>query len=1054
MNPTTKENFVARLARFSIERRVTMSMIFLTIVAVGFIAVDRLQLEMNPKGLEGDELTVRADWNVGVPPETMDKIGIPLEEELSTVGGVEEIETSAYRSGARVELEFKPGTDMDVAYREVRDRVERARPLFPEGVDKPRIYKRDESAEPVVGFRISYPPDTDYYDLINKYVITPIQRIPGVADVEFRIYQREVRIEVDKDRAEAYGINIQRLSQILQADNMTVASGTVIDGGKKYALKSESSFETMQEIQSIPVSTNVFLSDIATLSYEPEEQDRMYRYNGQPANGIQVNKESEANTVAVSKAVEETIEEIKKNPKLAGFEMSVYDNQGADILVRLKSLINNGKVGALMAGIVLFFFLRQFRLTLVISMAIPLCLLIALTVMFFYGQTLNRFTIMGLVICVGLLVDNSVVVAENIHRHFQNGLSRKNACLKGVQEIGFAIMIATMTTLIVFMSAMLADGEMRFMIENMSLPVISAIIASLGTALMFIPLCVFMTLPKRSSEGGNTEERKQYRPLAYIYDNVFERFNRFYNTALKVFLKRRLDLAIIVITLFSITWMVAQNLNTTRRQAEQIRKFDIEIRFPDDYSMDERLAFVQRCEAVIQENNDVYGLRAYEAHYAKWYARLGGFFAPDREAELTREEAIAQLYEDLPEVPGVIVRRRDDDDGRGRRGNPNRHYVRVVGSDPDVLKQVVQDLKPEFESIPGVLQVLDRGADEAPSEMALYVDRQMASSIGVNTRELAGTVGAAVRGESTSRFNNKGRQVPIRLLFEEEDRADVDDVYNFQVPAEDGRVSTIGALTRTEFLKNEDGYIRREDRKITEFFGIQLEPGPDTYKTKMAIEAAKSGMSLPEGVSFDEVRLDFGDDDRKKGASMLLVAVLFVYMLMAFFFESLLIPLAIILTVPLAAIGAILALKISDIYIDGLVYTGALLLVGIVVNNGIVLIDYANRLRSEGMERAEALLTAARHRFRPIIMTALTTICGMIPLTFGSSEDMGMNFSSFGMVLIGGMISATLFTLLTVPVFFTIIEDAQTTIYNIMAGVFGKSSSTKEKSSVAPAPQS
>ena len=1020
-----------------------MSMLFLTVLAVGLISAARLPLEMNPRGLEGHYMSANVRWNTGVPPESMDKIGLPLEEEVSTVRGLENIETNGYKWGARVQLRFKHGTDMDVAYREVRDRVERARPLFPDGTEKPFIYKHQPGAEPVVGFRISYDPNSDYYDLINKYIVTPIQRIPGVADVNFRIHQREVRIEVDKDRAEAYGISIQQLRNTLQSDNLTLASGSVTDGGKKYSLKSKSSFTSMEEIKNIPVSGNVFLRDIATLSYEPEEAEQLYRYNSHPANGIQVNKEGEANTVEVSKRVVETIEEISQNPKLEGFDLSVYDNQGEDIEARLQSLINNGKVGALLAAIVLFFFLRQFRLTVVIAMAIPLCLLVALTAMYFNGQTLNRLTIMGLVICVGLLVDNSVVVAENIHRHFQNGLSRKEAVLKGVREIGFAITIATMTTLIVFGSATLADGRLKFMIQNMSLPVIAAIIASLGAALMFIPLCVFLTLPKRKKTDG-TEKRVGNRwvdtSLAWVYSTIFERFNTFYNLSLKYFLRRRLDLAIIVITLVSVTYVGSQSLNTSRRQAEQIRYFSIEVRFPEHYSMDQRLAYFEKVEALAERNKEVYGLKAHEVFYGKWYGRFAGFFAPDRQCDLTREEAIDQLYEDFPEEPGVRVRRKDEEGSHRKGGQQTKHYIRLVGDDPTLLKRVAEDLKPTFEMIPGVVSMLDKGSDDAPSEMALYVDREKASSIGVSPQALAGTIGGAVRGESLSRFNSKGRQVPVRLLFEEEDRAEVADIYNFQIPAADGRVSTVGAITRTEFLKNEDDGITRENKKMSEWFGLQLEPGPEAWKVKQAIEETKRGLNLPEGVSFDEADIEFDAGDRKKGVSMVLLAVVFVYMLMAFFFESLLIPLSIILTIPLAAIGAIIALKVTDTYVDELVYTGALLLVGIVVNNGIVLVDYANRLRREGMERSVALLTAAKHRFRPIIMTALTTICGMIPLTFGSSQEMGMSFGSFGLVLIGGMVSATLFTLLTVPVFYTLIEDAQTVVYSTLASVFGHSS--------------
>jgi HAE1 family hydrophobic/amphiphilic exporter-1 len=1037
-------NMVVRIARFSIRRRVTMFVIFLTILAVGLIAAKRLPIEMNPRGLEGHYMSVRVNWRVGVPPETMDKIGLPLEEELSTVRGLDRIETNAYKSGARVQLHFKHGTDMDVAYREVRDRTERARLRFPEDADRTYIHKHKPGAEPVVSFRISYDQDSDYYSLIEKHVLAPIQRLMGVADVDFRIYRREIRIEVDKEKAEAHGVNIQELGRLLRSDNFTLASGSVIDGDKKYTLKSTSEFASVEQIRNLPILPNIVLKDIAEIVYEPEEAERLYRYNSQPANGISVKREGEANTVEVSQRVVETVEKIQSNPKLKGFDLSVYDNQGEEIQQRLSHLISNGKLGAFLAAVVLLFFLRQFRMTMIIAMTIPLCLLIALATMFFLGETLNSLTIMGLVICVGLLVDNSVVMAENIHRHYQEGMSRMEACMRGVSEIGFAITIATLTTLIVFSSTLIIEGEMQFYAQKMFMPVFPAITASLGAAVMFIPLCVYITLPRETQLEGRKVQRLTSvleRMFFRIYQLTFEKVNHAYNAALGFFLYRRLDLSILFIALLGVTWMLSSTLNFDDRKEEVIRYFSIDVKFPDKYSMEQRLAYFRKVETLAEQKKEVYGLKAHEVHYGKWYGRFAGFFAADRVCDLTREEAIDQLFHDFPQEPGVRVSYRGQGGEESQKDDQkNMHYIRLVGDDPELLKKVAEDLKPSFEMIPGVVSFLSDDMDEdGPSELALMVDRQKASSFGVNPATLAGTVGTAMRGESLPRLNYKGQQIPVKLLFEEEDRSELADLGNIQIPTEDGRVSTVGAVTRQAFLNNEDTYISRRNKKVSEHFGMKLKPGPDSWKIKRAVEDAKDHINLPEGVSFDKPQKTMDDDDRQQGMTMLFLSIIFVYMLMAFFFESMLIPLSIIMTIPLASMGAVIALKTTHTYIDQMVYLGAMFLVGIVVNNGIVLVDYANRLRASGMDRNEALLQAARHRFRPIIMTALTTISGMIPLTFGSSMEMGVNFKSFGLVLIGGMTSATLFTLLAVPVFYTLIEDARSGFNNIIASVFNRS---------------
>jgi len=939
---------------------------------------------------------------------------------------------------------FKYGTDMDVAYREVRDRVERARPRFPEEVERPRIGKYEAGAEPIVGMRITYDPEVDDYDSIYKHLITPLQRIDGVADIDFYIQQKEIRIQLDKDRAEASGINIDELGRMLRADNFTLASGSVVDGGKKYTLKSTSEFHRIDDIRNLPVKENLFLKDIANVTYEPEEIDHVSRYNSKPTSFIRIMKESEANTVEVSRRVIEAVEEMKQDPRIAGFGLSVFDNQGKEIQQRLVSLIDNGKVGAFLAAIVLFFFLRQFRMTAVIAMAIPLCLLITLAVLFFTGKTLNNLTIMGLVICVGLLVDNSVVVAENIHRHHQNGLSRLEACLRGVGEIGFSITIATLTTLIVFGSALMVEGRMKFMIQNMSLPVITSIIASLAVALMFVPLCVYLTLPEQRRDfkkERKTPSALMGRVFQRMYELSFERLNRGYNAALRFYLTRRVDLALILIVMVSITYMASGTLNRNDRNEELIRNFEIRVRFPEAYSMEERLAYLKKAEALAEKKKDFYGLSSYQVRYSKWYGEFEGYFAVDRESEFTRQEVVDLIFEQFPKQAGVSFEVEGRESEQRNDDRKYMHHIRLVGDDPNQLIEVAEGLKPDFSKIPGVASFLGQGNEDEPSELTLTVDRDKASSLGVNPSILAGTIGSAVRGNNLPRFNNKGKQVPMRLIFQEKDRSEISDLNNFQVPGEDGRMSTVGELTRITILANQEDYIRRRDRKYEAWFGMRLKPGPEAQKTKQAIEKMKAQIDLPEGVSFDRIKTDFGDKERRMGANMLWLSIVFVYMLMAFFFESLLIPLAIVLTIPLASIGAVLVLKVSNTYIDEMAYTGALLLVGIVVNNGIVLVDYARRLRQSGVERSEALLKAARHRFRPIIMTALTTICGMIPLTFGSSEDMGVSFKSFGLVLIGGMASATLFTLLAVPVFYTLIEDAQNGLRHICASVFDRSHS-------------
>ncbi|MGB1726321.1 MAG: efflux RND transporter permease subunit, partial [Limisphaerales bacterium] len=371
-----------------------------------------LQLELFPKGFDGHSLSVRVPWRSAVPQEVMEKIAQPLEDELNTVRGVDSMTASCSSSSASVYLRFKQGTDMDVAYREVRDRLERAKLRFPEDVEYTYIYKMDMSGIPVcmIGMAYDVPPEVDLYDFVNKKIVTPLTRIDGVANVDARgLDEKEIIIEIDKAKSEAYGLDIYTLSRKLRGDNFNLASGNVQDGGKKYLLKSTSTYHTIDQLRNLPISTNVILSDVAVLKYEPEERRYVTRVNSKKAMAITVTKESTANTVAVCDQVVAELERMKQDPELAAFDLHMYVNQGGIVMTQLNTLYTNGKIGAFFAAIVLYLFLRRLRITLIITLAIPLCLFISVAAMYFAGESLNLLTILGLVICVGLLVDNSVV---------------------------------------------------------------------------------------------------------------------------------------------------------------------------------------------------------------------------------------------------------------------------------------------------------------------------------------------------------------------------------------------------------------------------------------------------------------------------------------------------------------------------------------------------------------------------------------------------------------------------------------------------------------------
>ena len=462
-------------------------------------------------------------------------------------------------------------------------------------------------------------------------------------------------------------------------------------------------------------------------------------------------------------------------------------------------------------------------------------------------------------------------------------------------------------------------------------------------------------------------------------------------------------------------------------------QFNISFRFPSQFNMGDREKYFGEVEEILKLRKDEFELEGYFIRYSSWYGSLEGWLKADRKSKSPSSEVAEKIFKLLPEVPGLKTGYERKGEGEEKQDRKERYYIRLVGPNPIQLEEVAESLKPLFRNLPGVLAMSER-QDDTPNEMALVVDRERSNSLGVNPTTLAGLVGSALRGSTLPRFQSEGRQIPVRVRFSEEDRAELADLNNFLVPAEDGRFSSVGTLTSPSMLSS-PRYIRRTNKSVSHTLTMELEAGREEEARK-AIDAAKENIDLPEGISFSSLRRGFDIEDILTGVFALWMSILFIYMLMAFLFESVLMPLSIVFTIPLAAIGAVWIHYITGINMDMLGMIGGMLLVGVVVNNGIVLIDYANRLRRDGHDRTTALLRAAKHRFRPIVITALTTIFGMIPMVLSEGGEMGLSYRSFGLTLIGGMFSASLFTLLVVPVFYTLFDDAQLALNSTLTGVF------------------
>jgi HAE1 family hydrophobic/amphiphilic exporter-1 len=1028
----------ARLPRFSLDRRITVFMILLTLVVLGVVATLSIPVELFPSGFEGPYLSVQIPWRDAPAKEVLDKVALPMEDELSTVAGLEKLNTYVRTGQAFCSLHFKQGTDMDVAYREVRDRVERARIQMPSDVEQVFIYKDDASGIPIYFLGLAIDPAvTDAYNLIQDEIVLPLQRIDGVASIDIHgAEEKQILIELDREATAASGLNIYELAQQLSGDNFTLSSGTVYHGSNKLLLRSMARYNSLEEIENRLVSPNIRVKDVATVTYALPEMQFRVRANSRPAVAMGINKEGDANTLEVSARVQAVVEEMRENPRLQLIEIGTLFSQGEIITESLDTLLNSGKVGGIIALLVLFFFLRRFRMTLIVTLSIPVSIVIALTVMYFAGESLNILTLLALMISVGLLVDNSVVVAENIFRLHREGMSRRDACIQGAGEIALAIVMATLTTIIVFLPVSLVEGQGQFFLLRLSIPISVALLGSLLVALVFIPLFVYMSLPA----NGGANQKKPHPVSNWLkkaYDLTFGKLNAAYTRLLAVFLRRRLDLVLVLVAVFGVTAVVAmKQVKFVEVQEEAEGQFQINVDLPLNTTLEEAGEYFQAGEAVIEEYAEELDLDGWLVIHQSTSGRFEGFFKRPRTNKVTTREAVKKLMEVLPEKGGVRLYTRGDQQGGSEREKASEHTFILQGDDSEILEEVAEGLEQIFVSVDGVIG-MKKVDDQSPSEMALVLDRERIQAQNINPSVVSAVVGYALRGQTLPRYHRDGKEIPVVVRFKEEDRDTLDKLNDFWVPTNEGDFVKLSSVAQPRY-SSAPKRIFREDKKTSRSITLELEEGEEE-ETRARLITLAGMIELPEGVTWGGGNQEMGlDEDLKSMLFAAVVSIIFIYLLMGFLFESFILPLSIILTIPLASLGVYWGHFALGLNIDFLGVVGLILLVGVVVNNGIVLIDYVTRLRHAGHERGEALILAAERRFRPIMMTALTTIGGMIPLTLQGSSSIGLSYKSFGLTLIGGLTTATLLTLLVVPVFYTFFDDARAAFTGIIRQALGK----------------
>ena len=1030
------------LPRFSVDRPVTVVMSLIALLVVGYIAYSRIPLTLFPEGFDWPRLFVWADYPNAGAVEVEQKVVHHLEEAIAQVSRVKTIRSSAYNGGGDAQVEFQKGTDLQRAFAEMKDRLDRVMPEMPDEIEQLWIRRWDQNDIPIMEGAIIFDGQkADARFLIDTYLEPAMRRVDGVGNVDiWGSRSKEVLVELDQGKVRGHGVNVLQAVNSLRDQNLTIPGGWVTEGGKKIYVRSVGRFQNVEEIANTVVDPEhqLQLDDIAEVSYKRPKQDWVNRMDRKESLGFGITKASGANIVEVSHGIQQVMDELKQHPKLEGLGFKLFWDQGEQVTNSVYNLQNSGLWGGLFAAIVLFFFLRAVRITLIITLAIPLSILATITALYFMGWSLNMATMMGLMLSLGLVVDNAIVIVENIYRKLQEGIDPRTASVEGAGEVGLAVTMATLTTVVVFLPLILMSDEQEFSfwMLRIGLPVIVGLVASLLIALIFIPLAALKL--------ATSEEKGELGVIVWV--------RKYYVRSLKWVLNNRLDAFVIALVLFASIQIPMEGMKRTDKQNRNDSRMDLAFEMPSGQSLQQAEKFMNAVEDTVMVRKGEYNVDMLRTYFRRGWGRVTLFFVEEEDMEWyqvawhdlgTATGFIEKKHLDYKEIerdirkrlylpPGITLRVNWENPEQDARVN-----VSLYGEDTRVLIDLAEEVERRLESIPGLLSV-NTDMDQGGTELQVRLNREQIQRYGISPQVISGNIAYALRGANVNKFHtDDGREVDIRVQLASYDRQNLQDLRNLTFAAGGDREVPLESLASI-YVERTLGRIRRENRQT--MLNVSARASKDHAQELFTqVDQVMQGFDMPRGYRWDKgTRFVALEEQDQSQMFAVIMSVTFVFLLMGVLFESFVLPLSVIVSIPFSFLGVYWMLYLTNTTFEIMSMIGSVILIGVVVNNAIVLIDLANRLRAGGKSRFDALVEAGEHRFRPILMTTFTTAFGLIPMAAGNSKMVGLAYAPLGRTMVGGLLASMVLTLMLVPLFYTFFDDFRDVAQRIMASAFGK----------------
>lgn len=1024
------------LTRLAINRPLAMLMFILALVLMGIVSYRLLRVDRMPN-ISMPFVNVNVSYPGATPEDVENLVVRRLEQAVSGVSGIDSIESTSSEGRGTVRIMFVEGWDADKAAIDVERRLAAIRSRLPEDAGSPNVSKADPNAFPVMNVSLTGQlPLDELYNLATTFVQPRLQSIPGVADVAVSGgLQREVRVRVDYTRLEAYGISPTAITNAIARENVNAPGGALYQGRTRLNVRSMGIFQSADELADLVVASTpagpIYLRDVATVTEGFKDRTSYQRLNGEESVGLTITKTSEANSLQVADDLRAAITRMGATLP-PGAKLVISNDSSRFTRKALEAIQKDLVLAVFLCGTVLLLFLHTWRNTLIVVLAIPTSLISTFLVMYLMGISLNTVSMMALALTIGILVDDSIVVLENIHRHLHLGEPPREAALKGRGEIGLAAIAITLTDVVVYLPVAFMSGSIGRLFREYGL--------TIATATLFSLLISFTLTPMLASRWASVQEgRGRWNPMAWFpawWERGYGRVADGYRQLLGFALHHRPLIVLVAIIAFavSLSFIPLRLLGVEYAPAEDDNQMNVSLSMPIGTSLDAANQAALQLESMLSQIPEVQNIFTSVGGGGPMGGGSGANFSVQLVDKSERERSIWEIQNQIRRlgaaIPDATVRSSVQSPlGFGGFGGIR---IDVLGEDLDTLKQLARQVEQVARRVPGVTDVRNPDAAGEP-ELRAVLDRRKMAEYGVTAQQVASTLRTLIAGSVVGELRPEGRtQMDITLVAADLDRLDLARLESMPIIASGGSATAstsssgtvrLGQVARLEKATGPLS-ISRSGRQRVLSLNATAEGRP-LGDVSADLRAALQDVPLPEGY-----RLAVGGQVRQMDAaiaaltSALSLSIIMIYMLLVALYESWLHPLAIMLALPVSLIGAFGGLILTGNTLNIFSMIGMIMLMGLVAKNAILLVDFTNTLRARGLERTSAILEAGRTRLRPILMTTATIVSAMIPLAL-KIESGAESRAPMAVVIIGGVISSTLLTLVLVPVVYSYLDDLQ-----------------------------